>query len=193
MVLIGHSLAWESESYFGTYYRGEHAYSAPPDHRHAAGSGHRRAEEPLYVFRAAPHADYAAASRPEYAVVSDYAASAYAAPVYSPPTGLGAYTAPVAPPVFGAYTDRVAPVAPAVVTAYSAPVAAASSAYSGPSIPSSQYHSQDEEGNYSFGYNNVNGAREEMGNSGSVVTGSYTGAGGLTVRYIADQWGFRLV
>ena len=82
------------------------------------------------------------------------------------------------------------------MSAYSAPLAAAPAvpgAYSGPSIPSSQYHSQDEEGNYAFGYTNVHGAREEMGHSGSVVTGSYTGAGGATVRYIADQWGFRLL
>ena len=31
-----------------------------------------------------------------------------------------------------------------------------------PQVSSSQYHSQDEEGNYAFGYNNVNGAREEV-------------------------------
>ena len=29
-------------------------------------------------------------------------------------------------------------------------------------VISSQYHSQDEEGNYAFGYNNVNGARQEV-------------------------------
>ena len=29
-------------------------------------------------------------------------------------------------------------------------------------MSSSQYHSQDEEGNYAFGYNNVNGARQEV-------------------------------
>ena len=74
-------------------------------------------------------------------------------------------------------------------------------------MSSSQYHSQDEDGNYAFGYNNVNGARQEVldftgiimisitqeGNSLTGVMGSYTGAAGNTVRYVADQWGFRLV
>ena len=72
-------------------------------------------------------------------------------------------------------------------------------------MSSSQYHSQDEEGNYAFGYNNVNGARQEVldfteiislvtqeGNSLTGVMGSYTGAAGNTVHYVADQWGFRL-
>ena len=40
-----------------------------------------------------------------------------------------------------------------------------------PAIVSSQYHAQDEEGNYSFGYSNPNGAREESGNPYTGVTG----------------------
>jgi len=82
--------------------------------------------------------------------------------------------------------------APANVAAAAAPVAIASLGdYQ--SVSSSQYHSQDEEGNYAFGYNNVNGARQEEGNSLTGVMGSYTGAAGNTVHYVADQWGFRLV
>ena len=32
------------------------------------------------------------------------------------------------------------------------------------SVTSSQYHAQDEEGNYSFGYTNPTSARQETGN-----------------------------
>ena len=33
----------------------------------------------------------------------------------------------------------------------------------------------------------------QEGNSLTGVMGSYTGAAGNTVRYVADQWGFRIV
>jgi len=101
-----------------------------------------------------------------------------------------AVAAPVAAPAAAPAAAPVAAAAPAAVAA--APVAIASHGdYQ--SVSSSQYHSQDEEGNYAFGYNNVNGARQEEGNSLTGVMGSYTGAAGNTVRYVADQWGFRLV
>jgi len=96
--------------------------------------------------------------------------------------------APVAPAV------RVAPVAPKVPVARVAsvaPVAAVKSSIQ--SVTSSQFHSQDESGNFAFGYNNVNGAREESGNIQTGVTGSYTGADGQEINYVADRDGFRLV
>ena len=40
-----------------------------------------------------------------------------------------------------------------------------------PHVTTSQYHAQDEEGNYSFGYNNPNSAREERGNAHTGVRG----------------------
>jgi len=101
-------------------------------------------------------------------------------------------------PYFAPYSTHTNYAAPAAVAAPApAPVAAAPVAIAShgdyQSVSSSQYHSQDEEGNYAFGYNNVNGARQEEGNSLTGVMGSYTGAAGNTVRYVADQWGFRLV
>merc|ERR1712128_116917 len=59
---------------------------------------------------------------------------------------------------------------------------------------SSQFHAQDELGNYSFGYDNVNSARSESGNSDSVVTGSYVNkAQGTTVNFVSDDLGFRQI
>ena len=80
-----------------------------------------------------------------------------------------------------------APVAPAVTThdEVSAPAKAAS-------VTSSQFHAQDEEGNYSFGYKNPNSARQETGNALTGVTGSYSD-GYHTYNYIADDFGFRHV
>merc|ERR1711915_65317 len=61
-----------------------------------------------------------------------------------------------------------------------------------PSVTSSQFHAQDEEGNYSFGYKNVNGFRVESGNSLTGVSGSYSDCFS-TYNYVADDWGFRHV
>jgi hypothetical protein len=61
-----------------------------------------------------------------------------------------------------------------------------------PSVTSSQFHSQDEEGNYAFGYNNINSARQESGNARTGVSGSYSD-GFRTYNYVADDWGFRHV
>ena len=38
-------------------------------------------------------------------------------------------------------------------------------------VSATQYHAQDEEGNYSFGYRNPNGARYETGNPYTGITG----------------------
>merc|ERR1711915_1017161 len=61
-----------------------------------------------------------------------------------------------------------------------------------PSVTSSQFHAQDEDGNYSFGYKNANGFRVESGNSLTGVSGSYSD-GLSTYNYVADDWGFRHV
>ena len=61
-----------------------------------------------------------------------------------------------------------------------------------PGVTSSQYHAQDEEGNYSFGYNNPNSARMETGNPITGVMGSYSD-GFSTYHYVADRNGYRLV
>jgi len=103
-----------------------------------------------------------------------------------------AAVAPVARVAPVAAVAAAAPVAPVAVK--SLPVAAVAPEAAVPSVTSSQFHSQDEAGNFAFGYNNVNGAREESGNVDTgVTTGSYTNAYGRQVNYVADNYGFRLV
>merc|ERR1711971_79150 len=97
------------------------------------------------------------------------------------------YGAPSAP-VIASYAQAVpAPViaeaVPAPVIAKAAPIAASHS---------SQYQAQDEDKNFSFGYSNINSAKQETGNAYGGVTGSYTytdEAGVHTVNYVADHLG----
>jgi hypothetical protein len=62
-------------------------------------------------------------------------------------------------------------------------------------VTSSQYHSQDEFGNYDYSYNNINSAKHESGNAHTGVMGSYSYVDGLgatqRVDYVADNLGFR--
>merc|ERR1711908_149665 len=61
-----------------------------------------------------------------------------------------------------------------------------------PAVTSSQFHSQDEAGNFAFGYANPTSQREESCNvETGVVRGSYTNAWGRTIHYVADNFGFR--
>merc|ERR1712179_610652 len=164
--------AYYSERYFGTVYQGPYAYKAStPTHTHVVPKA------------SIPHGH-------------THSHTAYVAPVssYEPAPVYNAYSAPVA--TYNAYS---APVVPSYVShsnyGSTEAVVVDAPAYesSAPSLTSSQYHSQDEAGNFAFGYNNVNGAREESGNVETGVSGSYTGADGQIVRYVADNYGFRLV
>merc|ERR1712227_487094 len=97
--------------------------------------------------------------------------------------------APVAAPVV-----QVAPVATPVVQAapvayvQTAPVAAA------PTPEGSQYHAQDDYGQYSFGYADGNSVKQEIKTADGVVRGaySYVDSDGIvqTVNYISDALGF---
>jgi len=122
----------------------------------------------------------------------------YGAHPYAYTAGLtSGYISPVVRTVHTAPVAAVAPVARVAPVAAAAPVAAVAAVAPEadvPSVHSSQFHSQDEAGNFAFGYNNVNGAREESGNVDTgVTTGSYTDAYGRQVNYVADNYGFRLV
>merc|ERR1712227_724625 len=67
-----------------------------------------------------------------------------------------------------------APVAPAPLAAAPAPVAApVPVAPIAPVAPSSQFHAQDEFGQFSFGYQNINSARTESKDAFGVTRGSY--------------------
>ena len=110
-----------------------------------------------------------------------------------------AYAAPAAAVVtsYSAAPAAAVAVPAAVVSAPAAAVAApaAVAAVRGaPAVPSagesSQYHAQDEEKNYSFGYSNPVSARQEAGNALTGVTGSYSD-GRRTYHYVADAHGFR--
>ena len=63
-------------------------------------------------------------------------------------------------------------------------------------VTQSQYHAQDELGQYNFGYSDPNSARTETRTADGVVRGSYNyldTAGQIqTVHYIADALGFRV-
>ena len=62
-------------------------------------------------------------------------------------------------------------------------------------MTASQFHSQDEFGNYDYSYSNINSAKREYGNALTGVTGSYSYVDGLgatqRVDYVADDLGFR--
>merc|ERR1712209_44033 len=89
--------------------------------------------------------------------------------------------APAIAPVAAA-APVVAPVAPAVAVA--------------PAVSGSQYHAQDDAGQYSFGYNDPNSIKQEIKTLDGVVRGAYkyVDTDGIlqTVEYIADDAGFRV-
>ena len=103
-----------------------------------------------------------------------------------------AYAAPAAA-VVTSYSAAPAVVVAAPAAAVAAPAAVAA-VRGAPAVPSagesSQYHAQDEEKNYSFGYSNPVSARQEAGNALTGVTGSYSD-GRRTYHYVADAHGFR--
>merc|ERR1711931_282476 len=142
-----------------------------------------------------------------YAAAAPYAA-AYAAPVAAAVDAKFAYGAPITALNAGPLT--AGPVAAAPALAATAPVVGAqyAAAYTPaisavPAVPaapvagpvSSQFQAQDEFGNLAYGYQNINSAKQEQGNTYGGVTGSYTyadEAGVHTVNYVADDFGFRV-
>lgn len=131
-----------------------------------------------------------------YAYARGYATPAVrtvaAAPIIAAPAFRTISAAPAirtivsAPAVAAVHTFAAAP----VITKAVPLVAAARAAV--PTITSSQFHSQDEDKNYAFGYSNINSARQESGNALTGVTGSYSD-GFRTYNYVADGFGFRHV
>merc|ERR1711953_865228 len=85
-------------------------------------------------------------------------------------------------------TVKAAPAPVVTVKAAPAPVNQATS---------TQFHAQDEFGNFQYGYSNINSQKHETGNIHTGVSGSYsyTDAHGIgrTINYVADGLGFRHV
>merc|ERR1712083_84772 len=106
-----------------------------------------------------------------------------ASPVAKSISAVPAVVAKAASPV-----AKTIPAVPAVVAKAASPVAKTIPA--GSSVVSTQYHAQDEDKNFSFGYRNMNSARHEAGNAYTGVVGSYTD-GRSTVQYVADSLGYR--
>merc|ERR1712106_749837 len=77
-----------------------------------------------------------------------------------------------------------------------APVAVASPVVVASPTEGSQYHSQDDIGQYSYGYSDSNSVKQEVKTADGVIRGSYSyvDADGIvqTVSYIADALGFRV-
>lgn len=101
------------------------------------------------------------------------------------------------------YDNLAAPVVaaaavPAVPSVHAVAAAPAPLSVPTPANPlsSSQYHAQDEFGNYEYGYNNINSAKQERGNALGGVEGSYSYVDGhglpQQVNYVADALGFRV-
>merc|ERR1712112_180794 len=146
-------------------YNGAYGYAAPYAAAHAVAAAPALAATAPIVG-----AQYAAAYTP---AVSAVPAVAAAAPAIAAPAIAAAPAAYAAAPV-------------AVAAPVAAPVA-------GP--VSSQFQAQDEFGNLAYGYQNINSAKQEQGNTYGGVTGSYTyadEAGVHTVNYVADDFGFRV-
>merc|ERR1712112_9081 len=117
------------------------------------------------------------------AVVAAHAVRTIVAPAVS------AVRTVAAPAVRTVAAPAVRTVASAPVIAKAAPVVAEVRA-AVPTVTSTQFHSQDEEKNFAFGYSNINSARQESGNALTGVTGSYSD-GFRTYNYVADGLGFR--
>merc|ERR1712018_339767 len=83
--------------------------------------------------------------------------------------------------------QAAAPVAYAAAPVHVAPAAA---------VQGSQYHAQDDAGQYSFGYNDGSSVKQEIKTADGVIRGaySYVDADGIvqSVNYIADALGFRV-
>merc|ERR1711931_436883 len=140
---------------------------------------------PITALNAGPLTAGPVAAAPALAATAPVVGAQYAA-AYTP--AISAVPAVAAAPVAVAAAPAAYAAAPVAVAA--APLAAP---VAGP--VSSQFQAQDEFGNLAYGYQNINSAKQEQGNTYGGVTGSYTyadEAGVHTVNYVADDFGFRV-
>merc|ERR1712224_575216 len=162
-----------------------------------------------YGYAAA--APYAAAYAAPVAAAVD-AKFAYGAPVTAlnagpltaGPVAAAPALAATAPVVGAQYAAAYTPAISAVPAVAAVPVAVAAAPATYAAAPlaapvagpvSSQFQAQDEFGNLAYGYQDINSAKQEQGNTYGGVTGSYTyadEAGVHTVNYVADDFGFRV-
>merc|ERR1712112_787294 len=127
-----------------------------------------------------------------FGILSTVLASAAAQyPIGGLHTGYAGYGAPLGyagVPIHAA--AYAAPIIPAAAPVAAAPLAAVSA-----ETTSSQFRAEDEEGNTSYGYQNINNAAQQTGNALTGVQGSYSfrdEAGLHTISYVADALGYRV-
>merc|ERR1712115_715832 len=113
------------------------------------------------------------------------AAAIPVAPSY--PVGVQPVVRAVVPKPAVKILPKVAPVPAVPVVKAAAPIVKAAE-----SVVMTQFHAQDELGNYAYGYDNPNSAASVSGNSDSVVSGTYTNkAQGKTTNFVSDALGFK--
>merc|ERR1712173_550420 len=147
---------------------------------------------PITALNAGPLTAGPVAAAPALAATAPVVGAQYAA-AYTP--AISAVPAVAAAPAAYAAAPVAVAAAPAAYAA--APVAVAAAPLAAPVAGpvSSQFQAQDEFGNLAYGYQNINSAKQEQGNTYGGVTGSYTyadEAGVHTVNYVADDFGFRV-
>merc|ERR1712168_158463 len=150
---------------------------------------------PVTALNAGPLTAGPVAAAPALAATAPIVGAQYAA-AYTPAVAAApvAYAAAPAPVAVAAAPAAYA-TAPAAYAAAPVAVAAAPAAAPIACPVSSQFQAQDEFGNLAYGYQNINSAKQEQGNTYGGVTGSYTyadEAGVHTVNYVADDFGFRV-
>merc|ERR1712025_646285 len=95
--------------------------------------------------------------------------------------------APVVPKPVVEVIAKAAPVPAVPVVKATAPIVKGAE-----SVVMTQFHAQDELGNYAYGYDNPNSAASVSGNSDSLVSGTYTNkAQGKTTNFVSDALGFK--
>merc|ERR1711944_37493 len=145
---------------------------------------------PITALNAGPLTAGPVAAAPALAATAPVVGAQYAA-AYTP--AISAVPAVAAAPAAYAAAPVAVAAAPAAYAAAPVAVAPLAAPVAGP--VSSQFQAQDEFGNLAYGYQNINSAKQEQGNTYGGVTGSYTyadEAGVHTVNYVADDFGFRV-
>merc|ERR1711884_379788 len=187
----------------------------------ADGGGFRVAATNLPTAQAAPVVDtpgVAAAKAAHYAALEESERNAQgvlvAAPVVQAAAPVVHAAAPVvqaAAPVVQAYTPVVQAAAPVVqaapvsqATSYVPATYATNYAYQTPVAPvvatadaaNTQYHAQDDFGQFNYGYSNPLSTKQELKTADGVTRGSYSyvDANGIiqTVNYLSDALGFKV-
>merc|ERR1712013_655652 len=141
---------------------------------------------------------YAAGENGYYGAAAPQSTTYYGAAASGPVVQVPAAEVVQAAPAVQTVQYAQTPVVQAAHVAVAAPVVAAPVVAAAPvaAPEGSQYHAQDDAGQYSFGYSDGNSVKQEVKTADGVVRGaySYVDSDGIvqTVNYIADAMGFRV-